>query len=111
MIKKDGYLKEFAVDSDGSKYHTHPDSGDAFDQKIPDIEGLKELSLRVAQKLFYTRLVEFDICYDQDANWRVIEVNLFSGSLLFPQFSGVPFFEEFTDEVRDYCLLNHWVLK
>jgi len=41
----------------------------------------------------------------------MIEINLNSTTLMFAQYFGVPFFDQFTDEVRDYCITNHWTLK
>jgi len=68
------------------------------------------MALKIAQKIFYARLISLDCCFDSDDNWRMIEVNLFSGSICFAQEHGALFFDEYTDEVRDYCLKNHWTL-
>lgn len=110
LIRPDGYLNGFALDYYRSKVTKHPDTGLSFDLMIPDMEGLRELSKKVAHKLFYTRLVALDICMDKDGKWRVIEVNLFSGSPDLAQSHGVAFFGDFTDEVRDYCLSKHWTI-
>ncbi len=32
-------------------------------------------------------------------------------TIKFIQNAGFPFFGEFTDEVVDYCKVNHWALK
>ena len=110
LIKEDGTICGYALDKNSTRHLKHPDTGVTFDQQIPDIEGIRKIAIQVAQELYYTRLVALDICYDQHAKWRVIEVNLFSGTLKFPQYYGVPFFGEFTDEIRDYCLSHHWAL-
>jgi len=110
MINDDGYLGGYALNLPCDRYQTHPDTNLSFDQQLPDMDGLRKISIEVAQELFYTRLISLDICYDKEAKWRVIEVNLFSGSLRFPQYYGSPYFGEFTDEVRDYCLSHHWTL-
>lgn len=111
LVKRDGFLNGFAVDKYGKKYMSHPDTGLDFTQKIPDYEKLNELSLSVASKIFYARLIALDLCYDDTGNWRMIEINIFHLTIRFAQYHGSLFFDNFTDEVRDYCLSNHWTLK
>lgn len=112
LINKDGFLNGYAIDSWGTKYLTHPDTGVTFNQKIPDFEGMKKFSLNIAGKLFYVRLACLDVCYDYQGNWKVIEVNINSPTLsYFAQHHGVEFFDGFTDEVYEYCLSNHWALR
>jgi len=111
MIRSDGYLNGFAVDKFGGKYFKHPDTGYTFDQKIPDYDGLVSTSLKVASKVLYARLVCLDLCYDSHGNWRMIEINIFGATIRFAQYHGTLFFGEFTDEVYNYCIQNHWALK
>ena len=111
FIDKNGYLNEFAIDKYGNKYYEHPNTKKKFNGKIPDFKELTELSLQIGSKVFLTRIIGLDACYDQLGNWRIIEVNTFSQSIRFSQYAGQPFFGEFTDEVIDYCVKNHWALK
>jgi hypothetical protein len=111
MIRKDGFLNGFAIDKYGQKYLKHPDTGVDFTLKIPDFEGLKTISLNIAHKIFYARIIGLDLCYDSENRWRMIEINLFATTIRFAQYHGALFFSEFTDEVYDYCLRNHWTLK
>ncbi|MBN1182821.1 MAG: hypothetical protein JXB49_11075 [Bacteroidales bacterium] len=111
LINQDGFLNGFAVDIYGKKYNRHPDSGMAFNSQIPSFDSLKEISLKVAQKIFYIRVVGLDLCYDVESTWRLIEINTSSSSICFAQNHGVLFFGKFTDEVHDYCIKNHWSLK
>ncbi|TFH23082.1 MAG: hypothetical protein E4H10_12685 [Bacteroidia bacterium] len=111
MIRKDGMMDGYALDGQGRKFLTHPDTGITFDKQIPDFENLKSISLQVAGKILYARIICLDLCYDSEGRWRMIEVNINGTTLMFAQFHGVPFFDEYTDEVREYCLRNHWTLK
>jgi len=111
MVRKDGFLNGYAVDKYGTKYLLHPDTGVPFDSEVPDIEVLKKIAINVAHKIFYTRLVGLDFCYDKERRWRVIEVNIFNGTIRFAQYHGALFFGEFSEEVYNYCLMNHWALK
>jgi len=110
MIRKDGVLDGYAVNLSGEKILTHPDTGVTFDKKIPGFEELKSISMQVARKVLYTRIICLDLCYDSEGRWRLIEVNIFGASLRWAQMHGVPFFDEYTDEVREYCIKNHWAL-
>jgi D-alanine-D-alanine ligase-like ATP-grasp enzyme len=103
LIKNDGSMNGFAVDKYGSKYLEHPDSGLTFDEQIPDIEGLKKLSLHIGSQIFLARLIGLDVSYDKNGKYRAIELNTKSQTTRFSQYGGVPFFGEFTDEVIDYC--------
>jgi hypothetical protein len=110
FIRNNGYLNDYAVDKFGTKYMSHPNTGIKFDCKIPELEELKALSLKVGSKVFYSRVFALDACYDKEGNWRIIELNTYGQSIRFSQYAGQPFFGEFTDEVIDYCKRNHWVL-
>jgi len=111
MIRKDGIMDGYALDAKGGKFLTHPDTGITFDKQIPDFENLKSISLQVAGKILYARIICLDLCYDSNGKWRMIEVNINGTTLMFAQDHGVPFFDQYTDEVRDYCIENHWTLK
>jgi len=110
MIRKDGMMDGYALDGKGRKFLKHPDTGLTFDKEIPDFENLKRVALRVASKILYARIICLDLCYDSQGNWKMIEVNLNGTTLMFAQFHGVSFFDQYTDEVRDYCIKNHWLL-
>ena len=111
MVRPDGRMDGYALDAKGKKHFEHPDTGCTFDQQIPDYENLKAVSLQVASKVLYARIICLDMCYDAEGKWRMIEVNINGTTLMFAQYHGVPFFDQFTDEVRDYCTTNHWTLK
>lgn len=110
MINEDGFLNNYAVDKYGTKYEKHPDTGYAFESQIPAHGDLKDLALKVAKKVFFTRIIGLDVCYDKSGNWRVIEVNTKGHTIRFSQYGGQPFFGEFTDEVIAYCEQKHWAL-
>jgi hypothetical protein len=111
LINPDGYMNNYAVDKYGEKYLKHPDTGYAFDERIPAFEELKSLSRKIASQVYFTRIVGLDVCYDADSNWRVIEVNTKGHTIRFSQYGGQPFFGKFTDEVIRHCRQNHWVLQ
>ena len=109
-IRDDGTMNGYAVDKYGTKYSKHPDSKLAFNFKLPDYEGLISLSKRIGEKVFYTRIIGLDACFDENGDWRILEVNTFSQGIRVSQYGGAPFFGKFTDEVIDFCKKNHWAL-
>ncbi len=110
-IKENGVLNGFAVDKYGKKYVNHPDTGMAFNVEVPYFEILKTTAVSVAQRIFYARLVGLDLCLDIHSKWRLLEINVFGTTIRFSQYAGYPFFGNFTDEVKNYCLENHWAMK
>lgn len=111
MVRPDGMMDGYALDGKGRKYFHHPDTGHGFDVRIPAYEELVKVSLELARKVLYTRIICLDMCYDDQGRWRAVELNINGTTLMFAQFHGVPFFNQFTDEVRDYCIKHHWALK
>ena len=111
LIKKDGSLNGYALNKDGTKYYSHPDTGIDFNGKLPDIENLWDLTKRITGQIYYARIVSLDACMDNDKKWRLVEANVFGQhTIRFAQYSGEPFLNEFTDEVLEYCLKRHWAL-
>jgi len=109
-ITKNGDLHGYALDKYGQKYRYHPDTNLSFTGQIPGFEQMQKVALSVSEKLFLMRTFSLDLCLDEKGRWRVIEINPAS-SIRFAQYAGQPFFKEFTDEVIEYCLNNHWALK
>ncbi|MFC4871571.1 sugar-transfer associated ATP-grasp domain-containing protein [Negadavirga shengliensis] len=101
FIRKDGKLHGHALDKYGDRLEVHPNSGKSFDMTLPNYDELKGVALKVARKIFYTRVIGLDMCYDADGKWRVIEVNTQAQSIRFAQYAGIPFFGNYTDEVKN----------
>lgn len=110
LIREDGALNGYAVDKNGKRFVTHPDSGCAFEGVIPDFLGLIGLSKRIAERVFYARLIGLDLCLDKDGDWRLIEVNTSGAATRLAQYHGERFFGKYTDEVIEYCKKHHWAL-
>ncbi len=109
-IDSKGYMNSFAVDKYGVKYKTHPNTGFIFGGQIPFYDALLSKSRFVCQQVPYARLISLDVCLTEDNEWKIIEINLQGQTIRFAQYAGKPFFGEFTDEVKEYCKINHWTL-
>lgn len=107
-IHKDGTLNRFALDKYGGKFLRHPDSGLDFTirETVPGFVEMQHVARKGAQDVYLARLVSFDMCLDEEGEWRIIEVNLVNQTPRFAQYAGDPFFGEFTPEVLDYCKAN-----
>lgn len=110
MITEYGNLNGYAVNKYGKKYLVHPNTKKKFNTTIPDFSGLKKLVYMLGSQVFLTRIIGLDLCYDKNGIWRAIEINTKGHSIRFAQYGGAPFFGEFTEEVIDYCKMNHWAL-
>ncbi|MEA5109136.1 hypothetical protein SDC9_27654 [bioreactor metagenome] len=111
LINKDGNLNGYALNKFGTKYYRHPDTGVDFSEKIPDIENLWDMTKRVTNSIFFARIISLDACMDIERQWRLVEANvLCQHTIRFAQYSGEPFFNEFTEEVLEYCRKRHWAL-
>lgn len=111
LVRKDGSLNNYAVDRYGSKYEKHPNTGRLFKGRIPAVEQLKVLAIKIANRLIYARIIGLDVCLDKDGCWRAIEINTEGHSIRFAQYGGEPFLGEFTEEVIEFCVRNHWTLR
>jgi hypothetical protein len=109
MIRNDGFLNGYAVNKYGERFDKHPDTGLGFNEQIPHYENLKKLVIELGEKVFFARVIGFDLCLDEEGTWRAIEINTHGTTIRFSQYGGQPFFGEFTDEVIDFCCNNHWI--
>jgi hypothetical protein len=107
-LQEDGTLCGYAIGRSMGKLTKHPVSGTPFTGTLPRLEELKELSLKIAGKLFFLRIIGLDLCYDDTGKWRVIEINTSGHTIRSIQYHGKPFFGRFTEEVIEYCRRNHW---
>lgn len=111
FINENGFLNGTARDKYGKNYISHPDTGYSFFEEIPNYLSLQEAALKISDRIFYARLTSLDFCMDINGIWRPIEINIFGQTIRFAQYAGFPYFGQFTDEVKDYCKENHWILK
>ena len=109
-IDDDGKLSGMARDKYGKPLAKHPDTGLQFHEGIPYFEQLKKASLEMGSQVLYGRLFSLDLVLDQDGAWRVIEINMHGQTIRFAQYAGRAFFGDYTDEVVDYCLREHWAM-
>lgn len=105
-INQDGILNRFAVDKYGNLF----DKINSIDLneliKVPKYNQMVSMSITIAQKNYYSRLIGFDFCLDEKSNIKIIEINNVNNEINFFQMNNGPLFGQYTNEVIDYCLNN-----
>ena len=109
-IDEEGKLSGVARDKYGRQFEKHPDTGLRFHDSIPYFGELKKASLEVGNQVLYGRLFCLDLYLDPTGTWRLIEINMHGQTARFAQYAGRAFFGDYTDEVVDYCLREHWAM-
>lgn len=99
-ITENGILKEVAYRIDGKKYMEHPDTHVKFNTiQLPDFDKLKD-DIKLLHPYFaHYRLISWDIAYDEDGKYILVEANLKHGELDFHQLNNGPLFGEDTEEI------------
>lgn len=97
-VREDGTLREVAFSATGDKFDRHPQGFDFGGYPVPSFERVKELAVRMAERLPYTRLIAWDIAVDEEGEPVLIEYNDI-GELGFMQYANGPLFGDHTDQV------------
>jgi hypothetical protein len=106
-IDKSGKLGDFACDQFGKKYFSH--NGTNFNNNqliIPNFQNIINFAKTVAQDVPHHRLLALDVVMTSDGSLKLIEFNINSLSTWLFQFTVSSAFEEYTDEIIDYCKKN-----
>jgi hypothetical protein len=104
-VKKDGRISKWGITFKGKMVSEVGPFGVNLSE-LGYLEGYQQLcdaALKMAAKHYYSRLLGFDLAYDESGKVRLIEVNNFDlGAAPMQDIDG-GLFGEFTDEVIDYC--------
>jgi hypothetical protein len=102
-IDKNSILNNFAITKYGDKLTNYNDIVFSNGYKIPKLEKMKDLAIKLTPLFLYNHLVAFDFCMDKDSNIRLLEVNLQNIEINFLQMNNGPLFNNFTDEIVEFC--------
>ncbi len=93
-----GFSKKHIV-----RYNEHPDTGVIFGEcKIEGVPEMVAAARKLHARLPQLGMLSWDMCYDEDGNVVVIEVNTTGQSLWFPQMvTGKPIFGEHTAKMLE----------
>ncbi len=103
-VREDGTLREFAFSANGDKFDRHPQGFDFRGYAVPSLARVKDLAVRMAERLPYTRLIAWDIAVAEDGEPVLIEYNDI-GELGFMQYANGPLFGDYTDQLLSEIFL------
>lgn len=103
-IEQDGSLGKYLCDQYGNKYDSI--NGINFKDtsyKIPNFQSILNFSKDVARNVIHHRCLALDVMIDKNGMPKLIEFNINTFSMWLFQFTGHTMYEEYTDEVINYC--------
>jgi len=102
-ISPDGRLNGVACDIDGQLFK-HVGKVDLnMGVRMFKYDDIMKWAIRVAEQQFYSRVIGFDFCVDDQEQVRLIELNNYDIGVDILQQCNGPLFGEFTEEVISYC--------
>ena len=106
-IQDDSELNSYAFDLWGNKHYSS--CGIEFEKtcKAPLVDEIRHLSVKIAQKIFYGRLLALDFTIDSDGRPLLIEINCWKNGISHYQMNNGSLFKEFTEEILDHCSRFH----
>jgi len=102
-ISREGILNNFALGRYAEKYVDLDCVKQKGSTKIPYWDKMVIAAKEIASSYHYHRLLGFDFSVDEDDNIRLMEVNTLIIGVINQQMNSGPLFQEFTNEVIDYC--------
>ncbi|NLA95660.1 MAG: hypothetical protein GX838_02285 [Clostridiaceae bacterium] len=103
-VREDGRLREVAFSANGDRFDRHPQGFDFSGYLVPSFQAVKELAMKMAERLPYSRLIAWDIAVAEDGEPVLIEYNDI-GELGFMQYANGPLFGDYTDQVLSEIFL------
>ncbi len=103
-VSSDGRLNGRAYDINGNSFTRLGSVSLISGTKLFKYDDVVALAKKLATRQFYSRLIGFDICVDENERVTLIELNNFDVGVDMLQFCNGPLFGRFTDEVLAYCI-------
>jgi hypothetical protein len=96
-------LNKYAIDVHGNKYESVNDIVLASLNEVPGMAGIKELALKIAERIYYGRLLAIVFTVNSNGDPLLLEVNVKGNSIYQYQMHNGSLFKEYTKEILDYC--------
>lgn len=106
-ISPEGFLNNFGCNVNGIRFSTF--NGVAFDKidrQVPFIREIREMAEKIADQVYYARLLAIDFTVDNHGNPLLLEINSHGNGTCQYQMNNGPLFQEFTREILDFCAQN-----
>ena len=102
-VDKNGMLDNYALQIDKLKKFNESNGVKFSDIKyVPKLDEMKVIAQNIAKSNYYSRIMGFDFCVDDNQKVRLIEINNQYAPIGL-QIQAGPFFGDYTDEVVQYC--------
>ncbi|WP_044115243.1 sugar-transfer associated ATP-grasp domain-containing protein [Anaerophaga thermohalophila] len=99
----DGRLNGIANDYEGKTYKRVGNVDLTLHEKVVGFEDVIRKAKKVAETQYYSRLIGFDFCVNEQEQGLLIELNNYDVGIERVQKCNGPLFGDFTDEIIDYC--------
>ena len=106
FIDSNGKLSNDGFDSNGLFYENLLYKMVGHDVIIPNINQIKDLVMKAAQRIPHFKLIGWDIAIDKKYEPVIIEYNITSLAPDFLQLNGIPFFEDNTENVLEQVFVK-----
>ncbi len=80
-IKDDGFFDEFAYNDNGERFPSINNINFKEVGKVPFINELKKIAVKIAQNVYYARLLAMDFTVDDEGNILLIEINCWGNGI------------------------------
>lgn len=98
-VEPDGTLKNTAYHSCGERITKAPNGTEFAGLKLPNFEKALEMTTRIHSQLPHFGFIGFDVCFDEDGEPRIMELNFRGPGVLYYQYANGSLFGERTDEI------------
>ncbi len=102
-IKDDNAFDQYAYNTFGDRFSSFNNINFLETGKVPFINETCDMSLKIANKIFYARLLAMDFTVDENGKVLLIEINCWKNGITQYQMNNGSLFREFTTEILDYC--------
>jgi hypothetical protein len=102
-INEKNRINKYAIDVHGNKYESVNNITLTSLNVVPGMDGIRALAKKIAERIYYGRLLAIDFTVNCNGDPLLLEVNLRSNSIYQYQMHNGGLFKEFTKEILDYC--------
>jgi hypothetical protein len=102
-INGENKLNKYALDMYGNKYESVNNIVLSSLGKVPAMHEMKALANKVANNIYYARLLALDFTVNSNGDPLLLEMNCYHNGIHQHQMHNGGLFNEFTKEILDYC--------
>lgn len=105
-INEENRINEHAIDVCGEKHKTINNITLSSLDKVPAMNETRDMALKIANQIFYGRLLALDFTVDIDGKPLLLDINCWRNGINQYQMHNGGLFKEYTKEILDFCQNN-----